>query len=61
VFVALELKSLSGKLSRLQETNLLLISISGGVSLVAHPDNWEEIKEILLKLDKGETDGKNKA
>ena len=55
-FVALELKARGGKLTKLQEHHLGLIEKAGGLSLVARPDNWGEVKATLLKLDQGEKD-----
>ena len=53
-FVALELKSAGGKLGKLQEYNLHKVMGAGGVALVAHPGNWEDVKMLLTKLDQGE-------
>lgn len=53
-FVALELKAKGGKVSGLQRFKLNEVNRCGGYALVADPDNWEEIKQLLSKLDKGE-------
>lgn len=58
-FVALELKARGGRLEPLQEHFLNLIRSAGGLALVATPDNWPEIKDILLQLSKGEYRAKN--
>lgn len=52
-FVGLELKSKDGKLSALQSAKLEWIKKSGGVPLVASPENWDSIVEILQQLDGG--------
>ena len=59
-FVALELKSAEGALRPLQSYVLEKIKKSGGVSLVASPDNWDEVKEILSDMDRGALQWKNK-
>lgn len=51
VFVALELKSVGGKLSALQAYQMDRILSSGGIAIVASPENWESIKQQLSKLD----------
>ncbi len=54
-YVALELKALDGKARPLQEWKLTSIRVrGGGLAFVVSPDNWEEIKIILSKLDRGE-------
>lgn len=57
VFIALELKSKGGKTSALQQYHLEEVTRCGGVSLVAYPENWNEIKKCLLYVDttKGES------
>jgi hypothetical protein len=52
-FVALELKSEFGELSKLQAYQLWRILNSGGVTMVAKPSNWDDIKDQLTKLDTG--------
>jgi hypothetical protein len=49
-FVALELKRKKMKASKLQEFYLKRVTDSGGVALVAYPENWEEVKEVLMKF-----------
>lgn len=56
VFIALELKAEKGHLSKLQAYQLKRILDCGGVSLVARPDNWEETKIFLSKVDREEKD-----
>lgn len=53
-FIALELKTRGGRLRPLQEHLLNEVRRCGGIALIADPDNWQEIKEILKQLDKGE-------
>lgn len=50
-FVALELKAAGEKTRPSQQAKLDWVVRTHGVSLVADPDNWEEIKTLLLKLD----------
>ena len=50
-FVALELKASGEKPRPLQERKLAKITMAGGTSLVASPNNWESIKTRLSKLD----------
>ena len=52
--VLLELKAESGKLSSLQAYKLLDAYQKGNLVFVARPQNWEIIKALLTKLDKGE-------
>lgn len=56
-FVALELKDKGKKPSKIQKYNLDGVVEAGGVSIVASLNNWEEVKKILLQLDKGEYHG----
>lgn len=50
-FVAIELKAHEGAIiSPLQRFELGCIEASNGVSMVANPDNWEEIKKRLIML-----------
>jgi hypothetical protein len=50
-FVALELKSKTGKLSPLQMYKLNQITFCNGISLVVSPNNWENVKKTLSDLD----------
>ena len=52
-FVAMELKSGSGVLSALQRYNLDEVTRCKGVSIVASPRNWDEVKKLLKQLDEG--------
>jgi len=52
--VALELKSSGGKLRRLQAYKLDRIRKTGNLAFVANPENWDDVKKILTKLNKGE-------
>lgn len=53
-FVSLELKAASGVTAPLQEFKRQQVNKTGGVGLIASPQNWEEIKKLLLQLDQGE-------
>lgn len=53
-FVALELKSLSGKTSKLQEHNMDKIRYTNGKAFVVTEKNFDFIKILLQKIDKGE-------
>lgn len=48
VFVAIELKSEDGELSKLQEYNLQRIANCGGIAIIITPDN---VDESLLFLE----------
>jgi hypothetical protein len=50
-FVALELKADNGRVSKLQEFVLGMITKCGGVALVVSPSNWPETKLRLQQLD----------
>lgn len=52
--MALELKSTGGKLRRLQAWKLYRIRETGNLAFVANPENWNEVREILTKINKGE-------
>lgn len=52
IFVAIELKSLDGELSPLQDYNLKKIAESGGIAIVITPDNIEESFLFLETLAK---------
>lgn len=52
-YVALELKSEDGELSKLQAHNLKKMRRTGAVTIVASPLNWDEVKEQLTALDGG--------
>lgn len=49
-FVALELKSETGKLSELQKYNLEKIKESGGIGLCVKPKDFENVKLVLNSL-----------
>jgi len=54
-FVALELKShAKAKVSALQIYNLNKIAGAGGISIVCHPENWEDIHSELIILSEKE-------
>ena len=49
-FVGVELKADNGKVSELQQYNIDKIIQSGGVALVLRPDEFEEFKSMVNKL-----------
>lgn len=53
IFVALELKTEDGVISKLQEYNLKRIEETGGVSIVLTPGNLDASILLLEKLAKG--------
>jgi hypothetical protein len=53
-FVWLELKRRGGEPTELQKFKANWVRQTYGITLLASPDNWEEIRAILLKLDEGE-------
>lgn len=53
-FVAVELKAEDGILSPGQAIKLSRVIAAGGVGMVVGPQNFEEAKELLLSLDRGE-------
>ena len=48
-FIALELKIEGDKADKLQEYVLHEIDKAGGIALVAHPNNFDEIKNYIVK------------
>ena len=54
-FVAMELKkSVKDKPRPLQTLCLKNVEQAGGIALIVYPENWEEVKLLLQKLDKGD-------
>lgn len=54
VFVAIELKaSVKSKISELQKYNLSKIDKACGVAIVAYPENWAEVINILETINNG--------
>ncbi|MBS5315950.1 MAG: VRR-NUC domain-containing protein [Clostridiales bacterium] len=49
-FIGLELKTNTGKPSDLQLVRIRDINKAGGYAKIVRPNNWEEIKEELMKL-----------
>lgn len=49
-FVAIEVKASKGKASELQIYNINKIKESGGVAIILYPKDFEEFKEMILKL-----------
>ena len=52
-FVWLELKTDEGAPDPLQVYKASCVTQTGGISLIAKPDNWELVKNFLSLLDKG--------
>ena len=50
VFVAIEVKSASGKPSDLQKLNIKRINEAGGVALVLYPAGFEQFKALLREV-----------
>jgi hypothetical protein len=51
IFVALELKrSIKHKATELQQYTIELIKYSGGIAMVTHPQNWEDVQNLLQEL-----------
>ena len=57
-FVALELKTDEGVVSKLQEYNLTKIQESGGIAIILTPSNLDSSIQFLANLTKGEKSGK---
>jgi len=53
-FIALELKSEGEEARPIQQYKLDQVKKTGGVAIVASPDNWAEVKELLSSLDRGD-------
>ena len=52
-FVALEVKSSTGKPSKPQLYKIDLINAAGGFATVVSPKNWEEVKQELIRISEG--------
>ncbi len=52
VFIAIELKTDTGTVSKLQEYNLNKIASSGGIAIVLMPSNFDETKNFLENVSK---------
>lgn len=50
-FVALELKSDTGKPTELQKYNIKKIKESGGIGLILYPDDFEDFKDLVNGLE----------
>ena len=49
-FVGIEIKAAQGKASKLQLFNIQNIKESGGVGLILYPQDFEEFKNMILKM-----------
>lgn len=58
-FVAIEIKAEKGKLSKLQEFTLKQVKKANGVAMVVSPANWDQAKELLLKISEYEWEVSN--
>ena len=53
-FVAFEVKAEKGRVSKLQEYQMLEIGKSGGIAVAVYPKDWEDILQLLdILQDKG--------
>ena len=50
IFVAIELKSDSGKASELQKYNIKLINKSNGLGIILYPTGFESFKKIIEEV-----------
>lgn len=50
-FVAIEVKALNGKPSELQLWNVDKIREAGGIAVVLYPNQFEEFKNMIIKLN----------
>lgn len=57
VFVAIEVKASTGRPSALQVFNLRQIDAAGGIALLAYPEDFEQLKALLLALKNSEPYG----
>jgi len=55
VFVALELKTIVGKVDQLQQYTIDKINRCGGYAFIVDPSNWERIHEFLKYLSEKST------
>lgn len=53
-FVAIEVKSSDGKPSELQLHNLRQIDAAGGIAILAYPEDWDNLKALILALLNGQ-------
>lgn len=53
-FVAIEVKASDGKLSPLQVRTLNKITCAGGYAVAVYPEQFNELKENLISISKGE-------
>lgn len=55
-FVAIEVKSSKGRPSELQIYHCKKISEAGGIGIIVYPDDFDVLREMLLKVKGGEED-----
>lgn len=58
-FVSLELKRVGGKSTGMQAYKLFCVRVAGGVSIVASPTNWKEVKQVLSKMSQSKEEAWN--
>ena len=49
-FVAVEIKSETGKITQLQFANIQLINEAGGVALILRPSGFEDFKKLIERM-----------
>lgn len=55
-FVGIEVKASNGKPSVLQIRNIKLINDAGGYARIIYPEQFDELKDDLQKISRGDTD-----
>ena len=50
-FVGIEVKAEKGKPSKLQKYNIKKIKEAGGIAMIVYPDDFEDIKKILERIN----------
>ena len=53
-FFAIECKAGKGKTTALQEKNIAQIIAQGGLAIVVHEDNIEDVNELLRRIERNE-------
>jgi len=53
-FFAIECKAGKGKTTALQEKNIAQIIAQGGLAIVVHEDNMEDVNELLRRIERNE-------
>ena len=50
-FVGIEVKAEKGKPSELQKYNIKKIKEAGGIAMIVYPDDFEDLKKLLERLN----------